>query len=135
MQQFGENGMRPRMGRALECVAAALLFAVALSHSDLAHAAHGGGGFHGGFQGRTGFAGVHRGFGSGFHVRRHLGYGLLGGGLEEGLLPDYGDYDYDYDYDYDQPYAFQYRYYCSDPAGYYPQVMQCNTAWQTVPAS
>jgi hypothetical protein len=25
-------------------------------------------------------------------------------------------------------------YYCSDPAGYYPYVTQCNTGWQTVPA-
>jgi hypothetical protein len=26
-------------------------------------------------------------------------------------------------------------YYCSDPPGYYPDVTQCNTGWQTVPAS
>lgn len=25
-------------------------------------------------------------------------------------------------------------YYCSDPAGYYPAVTRCNTAWQTLPA-
>jgi hypothetical protein len=25
--------------------------------------------------------------------------------------------------------------YCSDPAGYYPYVTGCNTAWQTAPAS
>ena len=34
----------------------------------------------------------------------------------------------------DQGYASQAGYYCSDPAGYYPYVTQCNTAWQTVPA-
>jgi hypothetical protein len=32
------------------------------------------------------------------------------------------------------PYA-GYWYYCADPPGYYPYVTQCNTAWQTVPAS
>ena len=32
------------------------------------------------------------------------------------------------------PYA-GYWYYCADPPGYYPYVAQCNTAWQTVPAS
>ncbi len=26
-------------------------------------------------------------------------------------------------------------YYCSNPAGYYPYVSQCSTAWQTVPAT
>ena len=30
------------------------------------------------------------------------------------------------------PYA-GYRYYCSDPPGYYPYVTQCNSAWQSVP--
>ena len=38
-------------------------------------------------------------------------------------------------YDYSQPYASQSWYYCSDPEGYYPYVTQCNTNWQTVPAS
>jgi hypothetical protein len=42
--------------------------------------------------------------------------------------------DYDY-YDYSQPYANQTWYYCSDPAGHYPYVTQCNTGWQAVPAS
>jgi hypothetical protein len=44
---------------------------------------------------------------------------------------DYPDYGYD---DNSQPYATQTWYYCSDPAGYYPYVTQCNTAWQPVPA-
>jgi hypothetical protein len=34
-----------------------------------------------------------------------------------------------------QPYASQTWYYCSDPAGYYPYVTQCNTGWQAVLAS
>ena len=46
-----------------------------------------------------------------------------------GQYPDYGYYDYS------QPYASQTSYYCSDPAGYYPYVAQCNTGWQAVPAS
>jgi hypothetical protein len=46
-----------------------------------------------------------------------------------GSYPDYGYYDYS------QPYASQTWYYCSDPAGYYPYVAQCNTGWQAVPAS
>jgi hypothetical protein len=49
-----------------------------------------------------------------------------------------GDYYYpyyDYGYDTGQPYTSQTWYYCSDPAGYYPYVTQCNTGWQTVPAS
>jgi hypothetical protein len=43
--------------------------------------------------------------------------------------PDYGYYSSG------QPSASQNWYYCSDPAGYYPYVTQCNTGWQTVPAS
>jgi hypothetical protein len=46
-----------------------------------------------------------------------------------GSYPDYGYYDYG------QPYSAQTWYYCSDPAGYYPYVAQCNTGWQSVPAS
>ena len=44
----------------------------------------------------------------------------------DGLYDDYsGD---------GQAYAAQSWYYCSDPAGYYPYIAQCNTSWQTVPA-
>jgi hypothetical protein len=45
-----------------------------------------------------------------------------------GYYPDYGYYDYS------QPYSSQTWYYCSDPAGYYPYVTQCNTGWQAAPA-
>src|ERR1700730_3061976 len=44
----------------------------------------------------------------------------------DGLYDDYsGD---------GQAYAAQSWYYCSDPAGYYPYIAQCNTSWQAVPA-
>ena len=46
-----------------------------------------------------------------------------------GYYPDYGYYGDS------QPYYSQTWYYCSDPAGYYPYVTQCNTGWQAVPAS
>ena len=36
---------------------------------------------------------------------------------------------------YGQPGASQYAYYCPYPAGYYPTVTQCSSAWQTVPAN
>jgi hypothetical protein len=45
------------------------------------------------------------------------------------------DYYPDYGYGWGQ-YGNSYTwYYCSDPAGYYPYVAQCNTGWQAVPAS
>jgi hypothetical protein len=102
-----------------------------------------GGGFHGGgFHGN--FAGLHNGFGGdhgghwyhGWHSGRY-GWWLAGPGLAWTYYdyPGWGSYpDYDY-YDYSQPYASQTWYYCSDPAGYYPYVTQCNTGWQAVPAS
>ena len=43
------------------------------------------------------------------------------------------DGTYDDFYSDGQPDAAQSGYYCADPAGYYPYVAQCNTAWQTVP--
>jgi hypothetical protein len=105
-----------------------------------------GGGFHGGgFHG--GFVGVHNGFNHtagghwfhGWHGGR-FGWWWAGPGLAWtyypygwDYAPDYGYYDYGQDYG--QPYAGQYWYYCSDPGGYYPYVTQCNTQWQTVPAS
>ena len=102
-----------------------------------------GGGFHaGGFHG--GYAGVHNGFAGGYgghwyHGWRNGSYGWWwGDGLGSTYYPDvyewngYPDYDY---YGYGQPYASQTWYYCSDPAGYYPYVTQCNTNWLPVPAS
>ena len=101
-----------------------------------------GGGFHnGGFHGGGFRAG---GFREGFRGNRfHRG---LYGGLAVGLGGVYAPFAYDYysayadyygypDYGDEQPYTAQYWYYCSDPAGYYPFVAQCNTGWQAVPAS
>ena len=138
MKHLNEYRARPRMGRAL-AVAAVLLCVSALSEPNLAYAGpHGGGGgshsgggeFHGGgfhaggfagFHGR--FAGMHRGFDErhdGFRGRRD-GFGI---GLGFGYYPYGWDSYPDYNW-----------YYCSDPAGYYPYVPQCNVGWQTVPAS
>jgi hypothetical protein len=96
------------------------------------------GGFHGSFAGlHNGFAGGHGGYWShGWHNGRY-GWWWAGPGLAWtyygypgwDAYPDYGYYDYS------QPYASQTWYYCSDPAGYYPYVSQCNTGWQAVPAS
>ena len=154
MQQFSKNRARPRMRRALVSVAATLLGASLLCQPEFAYArggggGHGGGGFHGGgfhaggfhaggfhgggfhagrFHGR--FASVHDGFGygrgghwyHGWHNGRY-GWWLWGPGLAWTLYP------------YPENYASQTWYYCSDPAGYYPYVTQCNTGWQSVPAS
>ena len=58
-----------------------------------------------------------------------LGLGFYGYPYGWAYSPDYGYYGYS------QPYSSQTWYYCSDPAGYYPYVTQCNTGWQAVPAS
>ena len=147
--RVSEHRARPRIAKILGRVAGALLFTTALCQSDLAHAAgHGGGGgfhggagfhgggfhagaFHGGFGGFHGrFAGMHNGFGErheGF--RGGLGFGYYGYPYGSNYYPDYGYYGSG------QPSASQNWYYCSDPEGYYPYVAQCNTGWQTVPAS
>ena len=137
MQQSKEPRDQPGTGKAL-AIAAALLCATALSQPNLAYAGpHGGGGFHSG-----GFAGSHDG---GFHGERfrdgrfdHDRFRdrrfFFGGSFAYpwwGYYPDYGYYDYGYS----QPYYSQTWYYCSDPAGYYPYVTQCNTRWQAVSAS
>jgi hypothetical protein len=137
MKQLKEYRARPRLGRTL-AIAAALLCATALSQPNPAYAGGfhgGGGGFHGG-----GFGGFHGGgfHGGGFHGGRfhdgrfHDNRFFFGGSFAYpwwGYYPDYGYYGYS------QPYSSQTWYYCSDPAGYYPYVTQCNTGWQTVPAS
>jgi hypothetical protein len=158
MQRSSEHSARPRMGRAL-ALAAGLLGAAVLGLPNLAHAGPhgggGGGGFHGGgfggFHG-GGFGGFHGdGFhGGGFHGDRFHDGGFHGGGFHDGRFHNnrfffggspaypwwgyYPDYGY-YDYTYSQPYYSQTWYYCSDPAGYYPYVTQCNTGWHAVPAS
>jgi hypothetical protein len=158
MQRLIEHRARPQIGRCL-AVAAALLCATALSQPNLAYAGPhgGGGGFHGGgfggFHGggfHAGFGGFHGGgfHGGGFHGREFQGFhgggfhgrefGRFRGGAFFGLGYPYGygwDYYPDYGYDYGQPSTAWTWYYCSDPAGYYPYVAQCNTGWQTVPAN
>src|SRR6516162_6374155 len=124
MKQLNEYRARPRIGRAL-AIAAALLCATTLSQPNPAYA----GGFHGGGGGFHGDR-FHDGR---FHAGRfHDNRFFFGGGFVDpwwGYYPDYGYYDYG------QSYASQTWYYCSDPAGYYPYVTQCNTGWQAVPAS
>jgi hypothetical protein len=155
MQQLSEHRARPRMARAV-ATAAALLCATALGQPNLAyagpHGGGGGGGFHGGGFGGFHGGGFHAGFGGfqggefhggGFHGdqfrdhrfdrdRFHDNRFFFGGSLVD---PWWGYYPYYGYYDYSQPYSSQTWYYCSDPAGYYPYVTQCNTGWQTVPAS
>jgi len=149
MQRSSELRAQPRKGRAL-AIAVGLLGAAALGLPNLAyagpHGGGGGGGFHGGgfhqmgaFHG-GGFGGFHGGGFRGdrshdgrFHDGRfHDNRFFFGGSLAYpwwGYYPDYGYYGYS------QPYSSQTWYYCSDPAGYYPYVTQCNTGWQAVPAS
>ena len=95
----------------LGLAAAALVFVAVLCQSGLANAAPhgGGGGFHGG------------------------GFGILAWPYYP--YPYGWDYYPEYDYDPGQYSAPRIWYYCYDPAGYYPYVTQCNTGWQTVPAS
>jgi hypothetical protein len=156
MSELDQHAPRSRTRRALT-LAAALLCAGGLSQPNLAVAGPhgGGGGFHGGgfgggfhgggfhemggFRG-GGFGGFH---GGQFHDGRfdHNRGFFFGGGV---AYPWLGDYPYGYDgvyspeygyYGYSQPYPSQTWYYCSDPAGYYPYVTQCNIGWQAVPAS
>jgi hypothetical protein len=109
-----------------------------------------GGGFHGGFAGFHG-GGFHNGFGrfrggfgvGGLYAPFWWGYGYPY--YDYGYYPDYGYYGYDPSSSYygnypgngygAQPYTGATWYYCSNPAGYYPYVSQCNTGWQAVPAS
>jgi hypothetical protein len=104
------------------------------SHGGAGHAASGGhGGWHNGFAGSGGGHGWHHGWRGGWGWGAGVGLGL---GL--GLA-----YPYYYGYPYAPP-AYDYygsslspaapQYYCADPPGYYPQVTQCYSGWQTVPA-
>ena len=47
--------------------------------------------------------------------------------------PSYVGPDYYYDYYGAYPAPSNYWYYCEDPMGYYPDVMQCNMDWEPVP--
>jgi hypothetical protein len=58
-----------------------------------------------------------------------------GGGVGTYYPQEYGYYPYDNYYGQSEYSSSASWYYCSDPAGYYPYVTQCNTNWQVVPAS
>jgi hypothetical protein len=156
MQRLSEPRARPRIRRALT-IAAALLCATALSEPNLAYAGPhggGGGGFHGGGMGGFHGGGFHGGgfhgggfHGNGFHGNGfHSGFGGRHDGFRRGVFIGglgFGYYGYPYGWDYSPDYGYygysqpssQNWYYCSDPAGYYPYVAQCNTGWQAVPAN
>jgi hypothetical protein len=135
MRQLSEHRAQTRIGWALGAAAAALLCVIALSQANLAYAGPhgGGGGFHGGgfHGGRFHGGGFH---GGGFHGRGFAGF--HGHGFH-GIRPGFSVFYYPYYgyYDYGQPPSSQTWYCCSDPEGYYPYIAQCNTGWQTVPAS
>jgi hypothetical protein len=106
-------------------------------HGGGFHAGGFRGGWHGGFAAHNGFGHINGGhWYHGWHGG-HYGWWLVGPGLAWSYYsyPWWGAYPDDWYYDYEQPYSAQIWYYCSDPAGYYPYVTQCNTGWQAVPAS
>jgi len=157
MRESGNSRAQPSKRRGVTSIAAALLGVAVLCQPSFAYARGGGGGGGGGFHG-GGFGGFHGGGFGGFHGGGFHAGGFHGGvaGAHSGFGGDYGSHWYqgwrngqygwfwgdglgwsdypDYGYsDYGQPYATQTWYYCSDPAGYYPYVTQCNAAWQPVP--
>ena len=89
--------------------------------------------------------------GGGFHDQGHFGVGVVVG---PGWGPWWGPYPYVYPYPYPYyPYEYdaspvviqsepeyfepqsqapQYRYYCTDPGGYYPSVSRCSKGWMKV---
>lgn len=147
MELVESNRAGRRIGRALACAAAALVFATAVAISGPADAAHGGGGFHGGVfhtggRGIAGgmhgaalhgsFAGLHNGFaGHGGHWTHGWQNGRYGWWWGEGLGSTYNPYPDEWNYGGDSFPASTY----SDPPGYYPYMTHCNTAWQTAPGS
>ena len=154
MRQSSEHRTGSRIGRGLATAAIALLCVVALGQprpalarggGEGSHGGDGGGGFHGGGGGFHGggfhgggfhrFGGFRRNgfFGGGFYGGGFYGGGFYGGGFYGGGF--YGGYPSDGYSEYDQPSSAAIWYYCADPAGYYPNVTQCYTGWQSVPAS
>lgn len=117
----------------------------------------GAGGFRGGAGGfRGGIGGIRGrgGFRGGDFGRGYYGRGIYGGGFGAGLVIDpafdwdFGPFAGPFDYGFYNPYVYteppivapppvpdsQYWYYCSNPAGYFPYIRQCQAPWQTVPA-
>jgi hypothetical protein len=154
------TGVMPTWARkTLGCVLGVLLFTTTFPRPNLARSGEvHGGGFHGGFPAAHG-GGFHPGFrefhDGGFHAghvgefhrfgefhpfhHHHFRRGFVVvpgfGGWWWGVGWGWPDYYYpDGGYYGNGPYV-GYWYYCSDPLGYYPYVTQCNTTWQTVPAT
>jgi len=113
--------------RAAVVLAVALLIAMMQPQTARAQHGGGGGGWHGG--GAWNGGSWHQGW-----------YGSRFGWWW--VVPDFGWFAYDTPvYPYPDPDAYTqamsaipYWYYCQDPAGYYPYVMQCSGPWQPVPA-
>ena len=126
--------------------ALALFGGMGVSYAQSHGGFHGGGG---GFHGGGGFRGGHF---HGGHVRSS--FGVFIGAPAFWWGPAYYPYYYPYPYSYYDPSAVyidndppvyverdtgagvqregEYSYYCTDPAGYYPQVPNCNKAWLKV---
>ena len=154
-----DTGLEGLVKKFLIAAAAALALA---TFAPMASAQHGGGGSHGGGGGgwHGGGGGGWHGGSSGWHgghshVSVAFGFPFYWG------YPYYGYYGYyPYAYGYPYPYAYdgyydagpqdaiappggtmapagppqrsQYSYYCTDPAGYFPQIANCPSGWLTV---
>jgi hypothetical protein len=119
MLRVGEYRPRPRIGRALGTIAAALLCVTVLSQPNLAYAGHGGGGggrgggggFHGGGGGGFhggGFGGFHGGGFGGFHsgfAGMHTGFGERHEGFGD-RRADFGERRFDRDRFHDNRFFF-----------------------------
>ena len=142
----------------LFALAFALLGGIGVSYAQ-SHAGGGHGGWHGGGGAWHGGGGISHGggawHGGGWHGGHHGGhfhgsFGVVVGApwYWWGWGPAYYPYPYYYPtyypayYD-DAPTVYvekdrggtaegQYSYYCTDPAGYYPQVANCNKEWLKV---
>jgi hypothetical protein len=111
---------------------------------------HGGGGFHGGHfhDGRFFHGGRFNNFHTGFRVfigapffwwgapyyPYYYPYSYYGGYYASPMYGDPGSTAYVQQYggNGDQSSGSEYRYYCADAAGYYPQVQNCAKGWLTV---
>lgn len=157
----GEGGVSPREGGEAIIVAADMGRGRGSQGSEAGSggARHGGGGARGGEAGRHGHRGSHHGGDRGNHGRHHGGgHGRhhghhghhhrshFGFGLALGAPWWWGPGYYPYGYypSYYYPAAYEpvliryverdpgYRYYCPEPAGFYPEVPSCPKAWLKV---
>jgi hypothetical protein len=149
MKQATGNESRRTIGGTLGVAAAALLIAASIIQPEAANADDGGGFHHrfGHFHGGFGIGAIYAPFWWGYGYPYPYYYGDY---------PEHKDFGYDPSSSYygnnrsndpgssyygnhpgygSQPRTRQTWYYCSDPAGYYPHVTRCKTAWLPVPAS